>query len=122
MLKRISVVKLIDVQVVTFSSVLEIGDAEEITPRHKALAVQREKELFYGREGNFNQYPLFSREIPKPQMDGSLIITRRNESHFINVNHIDITSISAGSIAQIGSNRLIDAEARVKHIRQLLGD
>ncbi|MDT8860285.1 spore germination protein GerPE [Alkalihalobacillus sp. MEB130] len=122
MSKRISVVNLVEVEVITFSSVFEVGDAEEITPRHRAIAVQREKELFYGREGNFNQFPLFSRVIPKPQMNGNLTISRRNESHFIKVHNVDITSISAASIAQIGSNRLIDAEARVKHIRQLSGD
>lgn len=117
--KRISVVNYLEVDIITLGSVLEVGDADEITPRHKALAVQREKELFYGTEGNFN-YPVFTRPIPQPVMHTPVNITRRNESNFIKVNYIDIISVSLASIAQIGSNRIVDTEARVKHIRQLL--
>jgi spore germination protein PE len=118
--KRTSIVKKISVIDVSLSSIFQIGDSCNIQPRSKALAVQRQYELFYGDEGNFSAYPIFSKSIPKAIIDESITFTKYNEGFSINVNNIDITSASASGVIHIGSTKTIDSEARVKHIRQLL--
>ncbi|UCZ51456.1 spore germination protein GerPE [Bacillus shivajii] len=120
--KRMSIVHNLNVIDVTSSSILQIGDAKFITPFSRAIAVQREIETFYGAEGNFDLFPIFKMEIPQPSVVESINIQRKNETPFIKVRSIHITSVAASSVCQIGSNRLIDAESRVKHIRQLLGE
>ena len=119
MLQRTSVVELLNVNVVSFSSIIEIGDATYHQALSRALAVQRQKELFYGTEGPYENYPVFVEPIPLPA------ITENVESHFenlkpiIKVNHINITGVSSASLLQIGNCRHLYAEARIKHIRQL---
>lgn len=104
---------------VSLSSVFLIGDASQVTPRSRALAVQRQFQLFFTNEGNFEEFPIFTMAIPKPKMDTNLTTNRYNLSSFIKVDHIDVKSVSASSLYQIGSNNYIDAESRIKHIRQL---
>ncbi|MED0668214.1 spore germination protein GerPE [Bacillus badius] len=122
MFKRTSVVQ--DIRVITMlnSSILEVGDSAELNLRSRVLAVQREAEVFYGREGNFNEYPVFSRSLPIPQIEENVTVTRYNLSPFIRVKHVAITAISSSSVLHIGSTAAIDAECRIKNIRQLLND
>ncbi|MBU8907909.1 spore germination protein GerPE [Desertibacillus haloalkaliphilus] len=120
MLKRISKVNDIKITDVSISSVFQVGDADHLVPRSRALAVQREFEYFYGDEGNFDLFPIFTMELPHLPVSEPVNVQRRNESAFIKVNSIKITSVAASGITQIGSNRGIDADVRVKHIRQLL--
>ncbi|WP_227936820.1 spore germination protein GerPE [Alkalihalobacillus deserti] len=122
MYNRTSIVKDIHVRSVASSSIFEIGDSTHITPRSRALAVQRQVELFYGDEGDFNQYPIFNKPIPQPLVNEQVTFTRYNVSPFIKVNHIDILGAAASSVLHIGSTKTIDSESRVKHIRQLLED
>ncbi|WP_280771966.1 spore germination protein GerPE [Salipaludibacillus daqingensis] len=121
MYKRTSVVKNIDVINVSNNSVFEIGDSRFMKPRTKVLAVQREYELFYGDEGNFKYYPIFTDPIPKPVVDESVHVVKYNQTSAIKVNNIDITTLSGSGISHIGSTKTIDAESRIKHIRQLEG-
>jgi spore germination protein PE len=122
MLKRTSIVNHTKVINVSLSSVFQIGDSAQITPRSRALAVQRQLQLFYGNEGNFEQFPIFTIELPKPNWQENITIGRYNPSPFIKVNRINITSVAAASIYHIGSTNYVDSESRVKHIRQLLHD
>ncbi|WP_088105445.1 spore germination protein GerPE [Halalkalibacter urbisdiaboli] len=122
MFKRTSVTKNINVTNVSSGSIFEIGDSTGIRPRSRALAVQREMELFFGNEGNFEKYSIFTNPIPVPNVDENIKMTKYNQSPFIYVNHIDIISTAASSVLHIGSTKTIDAESRVKHIRQLLDD
>ncbi|MFC0557690.1 spore germination protein GerPE [Halalkalibacter alkalisediminis] len=121
MFKRTSLVKDIHVRSVSSSSIFQIGDSTHITPRSRALAVQRQAELFYGKEGDFNQYSVFNKPIPKPQTLEHVAFSKYNISPFIKVNHIDILGVSASAVLHIGSTKTFESEARVKHIRQLFG-
>ncbi|MGJ9383421.1 spore germination protein GerPE [Salipaludibacillus sp. CF4.18] len=122
MFKRTSVVNKVHVTDVSLNSVFEIGDSWSIKPRSNALAVQREFERFYGDEGDFDAYPIFTIPLPKTLISEHINFTRVNDSSSIYVNKIDITSASASGVLHIGSTKVIDAESRVKHIRQLQGD
>jgi len=119
MLQRTSVVDKLSVNVVSFSSTVEIGDVTYYQALSRALAVQRQRELFYGTEGHFKNYSVFSEPIVLPP------ITERVESHFenlkpiIKVQHINITGVSSASLLQVGNCRHLYSEARIKHIRQL---
>jgi spore germination protein PE len=117
---RISAVNTIKVNSLTFSSTVLIGDSTEITPVSRALAVQREAQIFYENEGDFASFPIFSQPIPKPEITERITINRINQSPIIKVNHVKVLGISSSSVFQVGSTKIIDAEARVKHIRQLL--
>lgn len=117
---RISLVKNIKINSVLFSSIVQIGDFNIGNVKSKVLAVQREIPIFLTNEGNFEVYPLFSRPIPIPVMDGSIRHHVVHQSPFIKVKNIKINGISASSIFQVGSSHWIESEARVKHIRQLI--
>lgn len=120
MFKRTSVVGIVRVISVADSSVVEIGDSIHLSLKNKVLAVQREKELFYGNEGNFEDFSIFSEPIPIPLINENLIFTRYNPSPFIRVHHINIVGVASSSVLQIGSTSTVTAESRIKHIRQLL--
>jgi spore germination protein PE len=119
-MSRISCVKTINVKAVSFASTFLIGDSTEIIPVSKALAVQREALIFLDNEGDYSQFPIFSQPIPKQQITEQITVNRINHSPFINVGHIKILGVSSSSVFQVGSTKMIDAEARIKHIRQLL--
>jgi spore germination protein PE len=117
--KRTSLVEHISIIDVTSGSIFEIGDSYHIQPRSKALAVQREYELFYGDEGDLKTYPIFTNPIPKPTVEKPICFKRYNESPYIKVNHINLFGCAASGVCHIGSTKTIDAETRIKHIRQM---
>ncbi|OLO29032.1 hypothetical protein BTR23_16805 [Alkalihalophilus pseudofirmus] len=120
MQKRISHVNHMNVTDVSTSSLFQVGDSYNITPRSRALALQRQIEFFYGDEGNFEAFPIFHIQNPQPVFTEPISISRSNENPFIHVNSIKITGTAAASVLHIGSNCMIDAETRVKHIRQFV--
>ncbi|WP_257008256.1 spore germination protein GerPE [Bacillus sp. FJAT-45350] len=119
MSKRVSMVNNIKVTNVSSSSVFQVGDSNKVSPRSRALAVQRQVELFFSDEGNFEMFPLFTRPIPKMSFFEPISINRYNDSRFINVKNINIISAASSGVLHIGSTNDIHAEARIKHIRQL---
>lgn len=116
---RTSVVNQTRVINVSLSSVFQIGDSEQIVSRSKALAVQRQLQLFYGNEGDFQKYPAYTLPISRPPLQTTFPVHRYNRSPFIKVNMVNITSVAASSVYHIGSTNYIDAETRIKHIRQI---
>ncbi|WP_312096382.1 spore germination protein GerPE [Niallia sp.] len=119
MLQRTSVVDLINVSTVSFSSILEIGDATYHQAVSRALAVQRQRDLFYGNEGAYEDYPVFTEPIPLIPIIENVACHFENKKPIIKVHHINITGISSASLLQIGNCRHIYTEARIKHIRQI---
>ncbi len=118
MIPRLSVVDNFHLRTLAYSSILEIGDSNQILPYSKALAVQREEEIFFGNEGHFN-FPLFLTLIPRPQISEQIQINRINESSEIHVHSVDITAASFSGVIHIGSTNHIEGESWIKHIRQL---
>lgn len=116
---RISVVDDVNIKALVSSSTFIAGDTGILKPRARIMAVQRVYPFFYGDEGNFEEYPLYSKPIPHLPNKEKVQMTVRNESPIIKVNHIKVLGVSASSIVQIGTNWRIDSEARVKHFRQL---
>ena len=119
MLQRTSVVDHLRLNIASFSSTIEFGDISYYQAFSRALAVQREKKIFFGGEGSFEQYPIFSEPIPIPPITENINIMYHQVKPVIKVKNIDITAVSASSLLQVGSTRNIYAETRIKHIRQI---
>ncbi|WP_144553556.1 spore germination protein GerPE [Bacillus sp. X1(2014)] len=119
MLQRTSCVDTINIKIVSFSSTVQLGDSCIINSLSRALAVQREVEVFYGNEGNLSPYRVYSEPIPFLPINESFTYSRQNPNPLIKVGRIDITGISSASLLHVGSSRHISMEARIMHIRQL---
>lgn len=119
-MKRMATVDRIKIDSVILSSVFQIGDSQHIEGRSNALAVQREAEIFFGTEGEYSSYPIFSEPIAfQPEME--TIIYHTHTIHpFLKVRNIDITGVSSSSIVHLGNTCNVLLESRVKHIRHLL--
>ncbi|MFC5464697.1 spore germination protein GerPE [Lederbergia graminis] len=123
MWKRNSFVDHIHVYGLLSSSILQIGDSQRVHSESNALAVQREKELFYGNEGDLNQLPLFS----KPLIEARPLIHPPQIMKYhvlpnINVRNIKIKGISASAVVQVGNTATANLQSKVMHIRQLTND
>ncbi|MFC3883672.1 spore germination protein GerPE [Bacillus songklensis] len=121
MQKRMSCVNKLDIITILFGSICQIGDSVCVDANSKVLAVQREYPLFYGREGRFEDYTVFREPFtpPKPRFINMCV---QNEIPVIKVNNIKLTALSTSSIVHIGSSETVNMEARVKNIRQLIGE
>ncbi|NYE05547.1 spore germination protein PE [Bacillus niacini] len=120
MLERTSVVNTVKVNSASFASTIQLGDSRTINGFSRALAVQREADVFYGKEGNFSNYLVFSEPIPLLPITEKITISTHNKLPVIKVNTISIIAMSSAAILHVGNSENISLEARVKHIRQLL--
>ncbi|MEH7386718.1 spore germination protein GerPE [Bacillus sp. JJ1521] len=121
-MKRLSVVDYLRINAVLFSSIIEVGDTRRIAPVSEALAVQQEVPLFFTTEGNLSDYPIFTKELPKVIIEEEINMNTFHQNPVIKVNAIRILAVSASSVLHIGSTREIETQARVKHIRKILGN
>ncbi|MFC5450773.1 spore germination protein GerPE [Paenibacillus aestuarii] len=115
---RISIVDSVDINGISSSSILHIGDHVRTELHTQALAVQREIPYFYGNEGNFDVYPFFRRPFPVPQPPEPVQMTVNNWGSFICVGPVRILGVSSSALFQIGSNVTSQSETRIKHFRQ----
>lgn len=122
MLQRTSVVNYLKVETVSFSSILEIGDSTFTQGFSRAIAVQREAEVFLGNEANFSSYSTFQIPIPFSPIAEKISIHSQQLNPIIKVQNIDVIGVSSSSILQIGSTKHVSMEARVDHIRHLQFD
>lgn len=120
MLERISKVDFLGAKVVSFSSIIQVGDSCILDAFSRALAVQREAEIFYGQEGNTPSFPVTTKPIPFLPINENISIRSHHFNPVIKVQKIDIIGISNASVLNVGTTRNVSMEARVKHIRQLL--
>lgn len=119
MLQRSSIVNSIKVNSASFASTIQLGDSRIINGFSRALAVQREADVFFGNEGNFSTYSVFSEPIPFLSITEKMSLFTHNTLPVIKVNNIAILAMSAAAILHVGNSENVSLEARVKHIRQL---
>ncbi|MEW5321461.1 spore germination protein GerPE [Geobacillus thermoleovorans] len=120
-MKRTSVVQAFHAETLIIGSVLQIGDSERISARTRAFAVQRQYELFFGPEGE-QIFPVFAKPIPRWTSPPPAAARQTlHESPVISVQSVRVLAISSSAIVHIGSTSTAEAEARIKHIRQLAG-
>ncbi|NNU89593.1 spore germination protein GerPE [Anoxybacillus sp. CHMUD] len=120
-MSRLSVVHLLRANAVSFSSVVQIGDSQEIHLSARVLAVQRQLEYVDNREFPLT-FPIFAKTIPAPPIDAELLCRHTlHDCPLIAVHSMRIIGISSTSVVHIGSTKTVEANSRVKHIRQLEG-
>lgn len=119
MLSRISQVQKLKIKTVSISSVTQIGDSQIINSLTRALAVQREVEIFFENEGDFSQYHIFKEQIPLPLIEEEIIFHKTDLTPCIRVPHITIDGVTSASIVHVGNTGCVYLESRIKHIRHL---
>ncbi|QHE60951.1 spore germination protein GerPE [Rossellomorea vietnamensis] len=117
MFKRYSIVNKLDGITLSFSSLYQLGDSENINALSFAYAVQREKEFFLTSEGSFDS-DVFQGPLKTPPIDPTVRVNRLNLCP-IKVDQIFVKATAFSSIIHIGNTSNVAMEARVKHIRQL---
>lgn len=104
------------------SSVLQIGDSNEVTAVSNVLALQRERAIFYENEFLFKDFLLFCEPIPLPELCEPIDLYTFDEIPAIRVNKVTVDFAAASSVIHIGSSQSVSLESRVKNIRHLLKD
>ncbi|NOV02911.1 spore germination protein GerPE [Paenibacillus planticolens] len=117
---RLSIVGCVRVTSISSSSVMQVGDNVQSALETKVFAVQREVPIYFGNEGSFAAYPFFRRPFPVPQPPEPFTMCVDNLGSFIRVRDVRIVEVSSSCLFQIGSSRIIGAEARVINIRQFV--
>lgn len=67
MLRRASFVQSIQVNTLDSSGQLQIGDSQTIHSKTDAFAMVRDRELFFGKEGDLTQFTIFNKQTFIPQ-------------------------------------------------------
>nr|WP_184522709.1 spore germination protein GerPE [Bacillus benzoevorans] len=118
MQRRLSKVDSLHINSAILASVIQIGDSSFINSFSRAIAVHRQKELFFTNEEDFRMHGIFSYSLPLPPIDESISMQFTSLNPIIKVGSIDVTAMSASPVLHIGSSEHIQAEARILHIRQ----
>jgi spore germination protein PE len=119
MFKRISKVDSFKLVSGALGSTIQIGDSNEISGLTRALAVQRQREIFYSFEGDFSLFKIFSYPLTPPPIYEPITIHTTNVNPIIKVGPIDVIAVSSASFVHIGSTEHVQLETRVLHIRQI---
>ena len=98
---------------------IQIGDSNEINGLTRALAVQRQREVFFSNEGDFSLFKIFSYPLPLPPINEPITIHTTHLNPIIKVGSIDVLAVSSASFLHIGSTEHIQMETRILHIRQI---
>lgn len=120
MLGRLSKVDHINVTIMSYSSILQIGDSQIVNGFSRAPAVQREAEIFYGNEGNLPDFRAIVKPIPLPPITEDITYRFHHFNPVIKVKGLDVIGVTNSSILHVGNSKDISLEARIMHIRQLL--
>ena len=116
---RTTKVNLFRVNSVSFSSILEIGDATHCRPKTNIIAVQKEGGVESDEGYEFDNYSLFRRpKTPFPQKPN---VQKKTYNHkkTLHVDAINITGVTSSAVVQLGNLKNVLSEARIKHIRIL---
>lgn len=120
---RTSNVDLLHIDTVSYSSIVELGDSSIIQGFSRALATQKEQELFFGNERDFSSYSIFTEQLPfNPIFQKPSVHIDNRASPMIKVKNIKVTGVSSTSILHIGNSKMIQMETRIKHIRHLMDE
>lgn len=120
MFKRTSRIDQMNINILGNSSVLQIGDTVEIDASTYTLAIKRDREFFSGGEESFGDYAIFTLPLLLQPVYEQIYYKKQNKQPEIHVPRINITAVSNASVAQIGSNKKIKLDSRIKNIRQIL--
>ena len=102
---------------VSLSGMVQLGDHDTYTPRVRAIAVQRQVDHTVGGEAEFAAYPIFWRPFPL-LAPPEICMTKKQWDGQIHVGSISVIGVGSSSLLQAGNGCCMQAESRIKHIRQ----
>ncbi|WP_448163838.1 spore germination protein GerPE [Bacillus thuringiensis] len=123
MLHHVSIVKNVSIISLGITAVLQVGDANQMELKSRALAVHREIPCYIKGEGRFDAFEIFTDEhitIPKRTKDVNLNIV--NECPFIEVNNVELRTLLNSGCFQIGNVDYVFNNSRIMQIRQYITD
>ena len=123
MLHHVSIVQNVSIVSLGIAAVFQVGDANQMELKSRALAVHREFPCYIKDEGRLDAFEIFTDEyitIPKRTTDVKLNIV--NECPFIEVNNVELRTLLNSGGFQIGNVDYIFNNSRIMQIRQYITD
>ncbi|MDM5238035.1 spore gernimation protein GerPE [Bacillus cereus] len=123
MLHHVSVVQNVSIISLGIAAVFQVGDANQMELKSRALAVHREIPCYIKGEGSLDSFEIFTDEhitIPKRTTDVKLNII--NECPFIEVNNVELRTLLNSACFQIGNVDYAFNNSRIMQIRQYITD
>ncbi|WP_410981662.1 spore germination protein GerPE [Bacillus cereus] len=123
MLQHISVVHRTNIISLGNSGTFQIGDANQMELKSRALVVHREIPYFLKDEGKFEAYAIFTDdEITIPTRSTDVKMNIINECPFIEVGDVTVRTLLNSACFQIGSVDYGFSNSRIHQIRQFITD
>ncbi|ANC06639.1 MULTISPECIES: spore germination protein GerPE [Bacillus] len=123
MLHHVSIVQNVSIVSLGIAAVFQVGDANQMELKSRAIAVHREIPCYIRGEGRFDAFEIFTDEhitIPKRTTDVKLNIV--NECPFIEVNNVELRTLLNSGCFQIGNVDYVFNNSRIMQIRQYITD
>ncbi|HDR7377052.1 spore germination protein GerPE [Bacillus toyonensis] len=123
MLHHVSIVQNVSIISLGIAAVFQVGDANQMELKSRALAVHREFPCYIKGEGRLDAFEIFTDEyitIPKRTTDVKLNII--NECPFIEVNNVELRTLLNSGGFQIGNVDYVFNNSRIMQIRQYITD
>ena len=123
MLHHVSIVQNVSIVSLGIAAVFQVGDANQMELKSRAIAVHREIPFYIRGEGRFDAFEIFTDEhitIPKRTTDVNLNIV--NECPFIEVNNVELRTLLNSGCFQIGNVDYGFNNSRIMQIRQYITD
>ncbi|AOM04323.1 MULTISPECIES: spore germination protein GerPE [Bacillus] len=123
MLHHVSIVQNVSIISLGITAVFQVGDANQMELKSRAIAVHREIPFYIRGEGRFDAFEIFTDEhitIPKRTTDVKLNIV--NECPFIEVNNVELRTLLNSGCFQIGNVDYGFNNSRIIQIRQYITD
>ncbi|CUB12661.1 spore gernimation protein GerPE [Bacillus cereus] len=123
MLHHVSIVENVSIISLGIAAVFQVGDANQMELKSRALAVHREFPCYIKDEGRLDAFEIFTDEyitIPKRTTDVKLNII--NECPFIEVNNVELRTLLNSGGFQIGNVDYVFNNSRIMQIRQYITD
>ena len=123
MLHHVSIVQNVSIISLGIAAVFQVGDANQMELKSRAIAVHREIPFYIRGEGRFDAFEIFTDEhitIPKRTTDVKLNIV--NECPFIEVNNVELRTLLNSGCFQIGNVDYGFNNSRIMQIRQYITD
>ncbi|CAM4008582.1 MULTISPECIES: spore germination protein GerPE [Bacillus cereus group] len=123
MLHHVSIVQNVSIVSLGIAAVFQVGDANQMELKSRALAVHREFPCYIKDEGRLDAFEIFTDEhitIPKRTTDVNLNIV--NECPFIEVNNVELRTLLNSGGFQIGNVDYVFNNSRIMQIRQYITD
>lgn len=123
MLHHVPVVQNASIISLGIAAVFQVGDANQMELKSRALLVHREIPCYLKGEGRLEDFEIFTDEhitIPKRTTDVKVNII--NECPFIEVNNVEVRTLLTSGCFQIGNVDYGFNNSRIIQIRQYITD